>query len=62
MPEDINVDIAEECDYNYLKNKIKAVLRRYFEVDDNGDPNPEFDENFEPQAALDEIHEIVGDI
>ena len=55
-------DYSEECDYNALKNKIKAVLRRYFEANDNGDPNPEYDENFEPQAVIDEIHEIVGDI
>lgn len=60
MP-DIN-NYSDECDYNALKNKIKAVLRRYFEVNDNGDPNPEFDDSFEPQAVIDEIHEIVGDI
>lgn len=65
MKDDIYDNItnySEECDYNALKNKIKAVLRRYFEANDNGDPNPEFDENFAPQAVIDAIHEIVGDI
>lgn len=60
MPD--NNNYSDECDCNALKNKIKAVLRRYFEVNDNGDPNPEFDDSFEPQAVIDEIHEIVGDI
>lgn len=62
MPEDINVDIAEECDYNYLKNKIKAVLRRHLPTDDNGDPNPEFDDCFTAEEAIDEIYDIVGGI
>ena len=47
------------------KNKIetiKNVLRRYFDYDDNGNPTKEFDENFTAQDAIDEIHDIVGDI
>ncbi len=55
-------DYSEELDYNALKNKIRAVLKRYFEADDNGDDNSEYDPNFEPQAAIDEIREIVGGI
>ncbi len=47
---------------NDLAEKIRQVLRRYFEANDNGDPNPEFDERFEAQAAIDAIHEIVGKI
>ena len=43
-------------------DKIRAVLRKYFEADDNGNLNPEYDENFEPQSAIDAIHEIVGNI
>ena len=42
-------DYTEELDNNTLKNKIKrikAVLRRYFPTDNNGNPNPEFDDNF----------------
>lgn len=58
MPEE--TDYTEELDYNALKNRIKAVLRRYFEADDDGNPNPEYDAYFEPQAALDEIKEAVG--
>lgn len=47
---------------NDFAEAIRHVLRRYFEANDNGDPNPEYDENFEPQAAIDAIHEIVGKI
>lgn len=42
--------------------RIKDVLRRYFEVDDNGDDNPMYDDRFTAQEAIDNIHEIVGDI
>lgn len=52
----------EFIDDNDLAEKIRQVLRRYFEANDNGDPNPEFDENFVAQAAIDAIHEIVGKI
>ena len=60
MPEE--TDYTEELDRNALKNKIKAVLRRYFDTDDSGEPTPEFDEYLTAQEAIDEIHEIVGDI
>lgn len=60
MEDDIFDKITDYAEYNALKNKIRAVLRRYFEVDDNGNPNPEYDESFEPQAAIDEIYEIIG--
>lgn len=60
MPE--IVDYAEECDYNYLKTRIIGVLKKYFECDDNGNQNPEFDDCFTAQAAIDEIHDIIGDI
>ncbi len=60
MPEE--TDYTEELNYEALKNKIKAVLRRYFEADDLGDPNPEFDENMTAEDAVDEIKEIVGGI
>lgn len=55
-------DYTEEVDYNALKNRIKAVLRRYFEVDDDGEPNKEFDDDYTAQQAIDDIHDIVGDI
>lgn len=41
---------------------IKDVLRRYFECDDAGNPNPGFDDDMTAQDAVDEIHEIVGSI
>ena len=63
MPDYTNY--TEELDNNTLKNKIKrikAVLRRYFPTDDNGNPNPEFDDNFTSEQAIDEIYNIVGGI
>jgi len=60
MPEEI--DYADECDYNALKKKIRTVLRRYFECDDGGNPNEEYDPDFSAQDALDEIKEAVGGI
>lgn len=60
MPE--TIDYSEECDYNNLRNRIIGVLKKYFECDDNGDPNPEFDDCFTSSDAIDEIHEIIGDI
>ena len=55
-------DYSEECDYTALKNRIVNVLRKYFEYDDDGEPTPEFDPDYTAQAAIDEIHEIIGDI
>lgn len=55
-------DYTEELDYNALKNKIKAVLRRHLPTDDNGDPNSEFDDCFTAEQAIDEIYDIVGGI
>lgn len=55
-------DYSEECDCNYLKKQIANVLRKYFQYDDRGEPNDEYDPDFTPQDALDEIHEIIGDI
>lgn len=60
MPE--HTDYTEELDYEALKNKIKAVLRRHYPTDDNGDPNKEFDDCFTSEQALDEIYELVGGI
>ena len=45
-----------------IEDRIKNVLRRYFECNDNGDANPEFDEYFSAEEAIDEIHNIVGEI
>ena len=55
-------DYADTCDYNYLKKQIKDVLRKYFEYNDYGEPNDAYDPNLDALAALDEIHEIVGEI
>ena len=62
MEDDVNFDYSEDCDYNSLKKRIANVLKKYFEYDDNGEPNDEYDPAFEASSALDEIHEIIGDI
>jgi len=54
-------DYAEECDYNNLKSRIQKVFRRYFECNDNGDYNKEFDDCYTAQEALDDIHDIIGE-
>lgn len=59
---DNTTDYSAECDYNTLKNKIKKVLKRYFECDDYGDPNKEHDPDYTAQDAIDDIHEIIGEI
>ena len=63
MPDYTNY--TEELDNNTPKNKIKgikAVLRRYLPTNDNGDSNPEFDDSFTSEQAIDEIYNIVGGI
>ena len=42
--------------------RIKNVLRRYFDTDDNGEVSKTFDEYFTDSDAIDEIHKIVGKI
>ena len=42
--------------------RIKNILRKYFEYDDDGDPNDDYDPNFSANDAVDEIHQIVGKI
>lgn len=55
-------DYSEECDYNALKNEIKKILRKYFECDDSGEMNTNYDPNYSAQDAIDDIHDLVGDI
>lgn len=45
-----------------IKNAITIVLRKYFEYDDNGNPNELYDPMFSSTDAIDEIHAIVGKI
>ena len=42
--------------------RIKNVLRRYFETDDNGKVSKTYVEYFSASDAIKEIHEIVGKI
>jgi len=63
MAEDIlEGDYSENCDYVSLKNHIKGLLRKYFEFDDSGNKNKEYDPNFSAQDFVDDIHDYIGDI
>ena len=44
------------------KEKLRKLLRRYFETDDNGDPIPEHDPNYSLQDFADDVHFLVGRI
>ena len=55
-------DCSEECDCNYLKKKIANVLRKHFQYNDRGEPNDEYDPDFTPKDALNDIHEMIGNI
>jgi len=51
--------------YEELENIVKDVenvLRKYFQYNDKGYPNKDYDETFDAQSAIDEIHNVVGDI
>ena len=41
---------------------IRHLLRRYFECDDNGSPNAEYDPEYTAQECIDDIRELVGNI
>ena len=45
-----------------MKQNVINVLKKYFEYDDNGNPNEEYDPNFLAEDAINEIHDIVGKI
>lgn len=45
---------------NDVINQIKKVLSKYFEVDECGNPNKDYDECFSAQDAIDEIRDIVN--
>ena len=58
---DSNVQRKKQMNKNKIE-RIKNVLRRYFDTDDNGEVSKTFDEYFTASEAIDEIHEIVGNI
>ena len=41
---------------------IKIILRKYFECDDSGHKNKDYDETYSAQDCIDDIHNIVGKI
>lgn len=54
--------VEESSDPNDVLEEIRGVLRKYFEEDDKGHDNSDYDPYFSAQDAIDEIHDIVGDI
>ena len=56
------IDYSEECDYNALKNGLKQLLLRYSDSADNGAPSPFHDPYYTAQNAVDDIHDLIGDI
>lgn len=56
LAEVTTVEVTEEN----LREKIAAVFRRYCECDDIGNRNPQFDDTYTAQEAMDEIHLIIG--
>lgn len=47
---------------NGLAEKLRKLLRRYFETNVNGDPIPEHDPNYTAQDFVDDVHFLVGRI
>ena len=45
-----------------LKNGIKMVLLKYFECHDDGSRSEFFQDGYEAQDAIDDIHDLIGDI
>ena len=45
-----------------INDKIADILRKYFEYDDNGNPNDNYDPNYSAEDAIDDIHELIGKI
>ena len=45
-----------------IENEIVRVIRKYFEYDDRGNPNDEYDPDFSATDAIDAIHDIIGKI
>lgn len=41
---------------------VRDVLRRYFEEDDRGRHNKQYDPYYSAQDAIDDIHYAIGDI
>lgn len=71
LESELAIDDVESFDWDTIEpgdeeadkiERVKAVLRRYFDTTDDGEVSPDFDEDFSAQDAIDEIHDIVGDI
>ena len=45
-----------------LKEKIKDVLRKYFQYDDKGHQNKDYNPIYSAQDTIEKIKEIVGEI
>ena len=54
--------VVEGAEELTMINKIKDVLRKFFDTTDDGEVSKLFDEDFTAFDAVDEIHRIVGNI
>lgn len=45
-----------------IKEQIKEVLKKYFEEDDRGHKNEEYNPHLSAQETIDEIRDIIGGI
>lgn len=50
-----------ETENTELIDRLKGVLRKYFETDDNGNKNKEYLSYFAASDAINEIEEIIDD-
>lgn len=55
---------VDHIEYTHVEivERVRNVLRRYFERDDSGNENKDYDDGMSAQDAVDEIHQIVGEI
>ena len=57
-----NIHNGQHMSDDVLVDKIRQLLKRYFETDVNGDPIPEHDPNYSAQDFIDDVHFLVGRI
>lgn len=54
--------MTKATNYQTLKEGIQKILLKYFDTTDAGESSPLWDEDYTAQEAIDDIHELVGEI
>lgn len=54
--------MTKAADYKTLKEGIQKILLKYFDTNDAGEVSPLYDEDYSAQEAIDDIHDLVGEI